>query len=220
MLIWSDKTRRSLFALALFSASVPVWGAPPDVIAPSAGQSVCCVEASGQRVCSDIAPPQCNGRALKIYNRQGLLVREVAARKSAEEQAAIKQQEALEQQAKVAAYAQRLKDRALLDTYTSLEALDRTQKRQEEDAKTVISDVRSRLDAAKKRKQELDAEAEFYASSPKAAPADLTKQIQDEEFEIKSQTTLLATKQKDLDQIRKKFAEDRQRYIELTSNAN
>lgn len=212
-----EKTCR-LFALVLLSISVPAW-AQNSAITPRAGQSVCCTDASGQKVCSDITPQQCNGRALKIYNSQGLLVREVAARKSAEERAIARQQEDLEKQVQTAARAQRLKDQALLETYANLDALDRTQKRQEDDAKAVIADIRSRVETAKKRKLELDAEVGLYSNSSKNVPINLTKQLQDEEFEIKSQNTLLAAKQKELDQIRKKFAEDRQRYIELTAKA-
>jgi hypothetical protein len=216
MLFRLEKTSH-LLALVLFFIPVSAWA--QESITPRAGQSICCTDASGQRVCSDITPRQCNGRALKIYNSQGLLVREVAARKTPEEQAAARQQEALEKQVQAAARSQRLKDQALLETYTTLDALDRTQKKQEEDVKSVLADIRSLIDAAKKRKQDLDAEAEFYANSPKALPPDLAKQQQDEEFEIRAQTTLLHAKQKELDQIRAKFAEDRKRYIELSSKA-
>ncbi|GHT89755.1 hypothetical protein FACS1894101_0950 [Betaproteobacteria bacterium] len=217
MLLRSDKTLRRLFVLALSSVSVPVWA--QGAITPLAGQSICCIDASGQRVCSDIAPRQCNGRALKIYNNQGMLVREVAARMTAEEKAEAAERARLEKQAQDAAREQRLKDRALVETYANLDALDRAQKRQEDSVKVVIADIRSLLDAAKKRKKDLDAEAEFYATSPKALPPDLAKQQKDEEFEIGAQTTLLNAKQKELDQIRAKFAEDRKRYTELTNKA-
>ncbi|MDR1890077.1 MAG: hypothetical protein LBQ81_11990 [Zoogloeaceae bacterium] len=220
MLFWPDKARHRLFALVLFSFSASVWGAPQDAVAPRAGQSVCCIDASGQRVCSDITPRQCNGRALKIYNSQGLLVREVAARMSAEEKAHAEEKARLEKQVQDAIREQRRKDQALLSTYTSLEDMDRAQKRREEEATTVIGDTRSRLNAAKKRKQDLEAEAEFYANSPKSLPPDLSRQLQDEEYEIKAQTTLLTAKQKELDQIRKIFAEDRKRYVELTTKAS
>jgi hypothetical protein len=182
---------RCLFVLALFAISAPIWA--QEVVMPAAGQLICCNAESGQRVCSDITPPQCNGRLLKIYNRNGVLVREVAARLTPEEKARADEQARLERQVQEAIHEQRRKDQALLATYSRLEDIDRAQKRREGEIEAAIQNTRSLLEATKAR---------------------------NEEFEIKAQNTLLTAKQKELEQARKKFAEDRQRYIELTNKAN
>jgi hypothetical protein len=215
-----NKTRhRRLPALVLFfvSASASIcWGAPQDETITRPGESACCIDASGQLVCGDIMPPQCNGRALKIYNRQGLLIRSVSPRMTEAEKAQVTEQDRLEKQMQTSLREQQRKDQALLDTYTSLADLDRMQKRREEETLSVIANTRAMLAAAKQRKQALDAEAEFYAKTPDSMPPDLSQRKYNEEIEIKAQNNLLDAKQKELEQIRKKFAEDRRRYIAIT----
>jgi hypothetical protein len=217
MLLWPDKICRRLSIPVLFSMSAAVcWGAPPDEIFRT-GASICCVDASDKRACGDVMPPQCSGRALKIYNRQGLLVREVAARMTPEEKARAAEQARLEKQIQDAIRKQRREDQALLLGYTSLEDFDRVQKRKEDELKALITSINAQIIAAKQRRKALDAEAEFYANHPNGLPPDLSLRQHNEEAEIKTQNELLAAKQKELAQMRKKSAEERRRYIKLSS---
>jgi hypothetical protein len=179
------------------------------------GENICCNDEAGQLTCGDVLPPQCNGRALKIYNRQGLLIREVSARST---QAPEKEPVAAEPTARELAEINRRrtqdrKDRALLETYSSVADIDKMQARNEEGVQLAIKNAGDLIAAARKRKSALDSEAEFYAKSK--VPADLARQIHNEESTIKAQSSLLAAKQKELEQIRVKFAEDRRRYQQL-----
>ncbi|MDR2366377.1 MAG: hypothetical protein LBD68_11100 [Zoogloeaceae bacterium] len=175
-------------------------------------ENICCTDETGQLACGDVLPPQCNGRALKIYNRQGILIREVAERTVQKKEPVVeptaKQQEEINLRR-----VQDRKDRALLETYSSVADIDRMQARSEESVTLVIKNASELIATARKRKSALDSEAEFYAKSK--PPADLARQIRNEESTIKAQNALLEAKQKELTQIRAKYAEDRRRYLQL-----
>ena len=179
----------------------------------ASNENICCNDETGQLACGDVLPPQCNGRALKIYNRQGLLIREVSARANTPEKEQVVELKDREQEEVNRRRIQDRKDRALLETYSSGADIDRMQARSEEGVNLAIRNASELIAAARKRRSALDSEAEFYARSK--LPADLVRQIHKEESTIKAQSSLLAAKQKELEQIRAKYAEDRRRYLQL-----
>ncbi|MDR0735779.1 MAG: hypothetical protein LBF51_02915 [Zoogloeaceae bacterium] len=176
-------------------------------------ENICCNDETGQLACGDVLPPQCNGRALKIYNRQGLLIREVSARMNTPEKEVAAEPTQKELQDINLRRIQDRKDRALLETYADVADIDRMQARSEEGVNLAIKNASDLIAAARKRRSALDSEAEFYAKSK--IPADLVRQIRNEESTIKAQNSLLAAKQKELELIRAKYAEDRRRYLQL-----
>ncbi|MDR2626110.1 MAG: hypothetical protein LBC37_07225 [Zoogloeaceae bacterium] len=179
----------------------------------AANESICCNDASGRYTCGDVMPPRCNGRMLKVYNQQGFLIRTIAPRMSEEEKRLADEKARQEQEERNRIRLQARKDRALLQTYDSVEGLDRMRERSEADVKIAIKNAQSLIDAAKKRKRALEDEvAATGQMSPEAA-----SQVRNEETTIKAQSALLEIKKNELAQIRAKFAEDRNRYILLTT---
>jgi hypothetical protein len=205
-MIRSTEFRPFFLVLALLGcASAPALAAN--------GESICCTDETGQLSCGDVQLPQCNGRLLKIYNRQGLLIREVGARVDVPEKAPVVEPTARETEEINRRRVQDRKDRALLETYANVADIDRMQARSEEGVKLAIKNASEMIAAARKRKSALDSEAEFYAKSK--VPAELARQIHNEESTIKAQNTLLSAKQKELEQIRLKYDADRRRYLQL-----
>jgi hypothetical protein len=180
-----------------------------------ANEIICCNDASGHYTCGDIMPPRCNGRLLKVYNQQGFLIRTIAPRMSEEERKRLEEKVAQEQEERIRIRDQARKDRALLQTYDSVEALERMRERSEADVRIAIQNVQSLIDAAKKRKRALEEEA-AASSSGQLTPASAS-QMRNEEATIKAQSALLEIKKNELMQIRAKFAEDRRRYLLLTA---
>ncbi|WP_026686872.1 hypothetical protein [Azovibrio restrictus] len=178
------------------------------------GEFICCTDSAGRRACGDVIPPQCIGRAHKIYNQQGILVREVGPPPTAEEKALAAEQARQEKLAEAAAREQRRKDQALLETYSSLEDIDRMQARVEADVKNAIANAEAKVAESKKRRLKFEQEAEFYPN--RSLPIEVSKGLRDEDTEIRTQTELIEAKQKELAQIRVKYAEDRRRYIQLS----
>ena len=74
--------------------------------------------------------------------------------------------------------------------------------------------MRTRIDAARKRRAGYDKELEFYKGGAQP-PAKLTEDIRSVEMEIKANEDLLAMKKKEVEHINARFDEDRRRYREL-----
>ncbi|MDR3158728.1 MAG: hypothetical protein LBU11_06890 [Zoogloeaceae bacterium] len=160
-------------------------------------------------------PPRCNGRLLKVYNQHGFLIRTVTPRMSEEEKRLAAEKASQKQEERNRVRDQARKDRALLQTYDSVEDLDRIRERSEADVRVAIKNAQSLIDAAKKRKRAL--EDEVAASDSGKTTPEVASQIRNEETTIKAQSALLDVKKNELAKIRAKFAEDRNRYILLTT---
>lgn len=207
-------TAKPTVLLALLLASLAAAGpaVAQNNVAP--GAFYCCVDGSGRRVCGDLLPPQCSNLPHKVYNRQGMLMREVGPPLTPQEKAAQAEAAQKEKQQEAQAREQRRKDQALLETYSSLEDVDRMQARAEEDVRNTIRIAETKLAEARKRRKKFENEAEFYPN--RALPPDVAKGLRDEENEIKAQTELIEAKTREMELIKTKYAEDRRRYFELT----
>jgi hypothetical protein len=177
--------------------------------------SYCCNDANGKLVCGDILPTACQNRAYRIKDEKGRLVREVEAPLTPEQRAAREAAKAkqLEEQQRLAE--QRRQDQAMLATYSSEQAIDAARDRVLADFDKASGDIRKRHEAATKRKKTLDGEKEFYQKKP--MPANLKKQVDDTDAELKLLDEAVAHRARDRDTINTKFAEEKKRYADLRS---
>ncbi|MEN3371805.1 hypothetical protein [Dechloromonas sp. ZS-1] len=185
--------------------------------AQAGGESYCCQEAtSGRRICADTLPDACRGRAYRVLDSAGNVVKEVAAPLTAEQKIERAREETLQKQADEHKREQRRKDQALLDTYATLADIELSQKKAEDDVRFTLQAAQSRIAAARKQQQKLMAEAEFYKK--KTLPADLDKALRAVNHEVKVESELIDVKQRELEQIKIKYDTDRKRFLELVSN--
>jgi hypothetical protein len=181
---------------------------------PAAGRFYCC---DGGRVCGDALPEQCRGKAYRILDSSGNLLKEVGPPLTAEQKAqaaaeALRKKE-LEEQAKE----QRHKDQALLDTYATPQDIDLAQNKAEADVNLAIKGAEERIAAARKQRKKFEDEAEFYKK--KSLPPEVAKGLRDADHEIKTQQELLDVKKGDAATIKAKYDADRKRYYQLTGRA-
>lgn len=182
-----------------------------------AGTFYCCNDPSGRRVCGDAIPEQCKGRGYKIIDGQGNTVREILPPMTPEQKAQLDAENKKKAEAEAYKREQRRRDAALLETYTSLQDIDRLRVRSEEDMLRSMKLVEERIADAQKRRKKFENEAEFYKN--KDLPTDVARGLRDLDSEIRAQKSLLDSKQSDLDATRAKYAEDRRRYLEITTGA-
>ena len=191
--------------------------APVAVAAPGGGEFYCCPDpASGRRVCGDIVPDVCRGRAYRVYDRNGNVVKEVAAPLTAEQKAAAAVEAKRRQEEEDAAREQRRRDQALLDTYSRLEDIDLAQQKAEEDVRIAIANAEAQIQVIRQRRRAFENEAEFYKNKP--LPPEVEKGLRSTAYEIRLQEDLRDLKKKDFETIRTKYAADRKRYLELIRN--
>ena len=183
--------------------------------AQAASEFYCCQDpASGRRVCGDTLPEQCRGRAYRILDSGGNIVKEVGAPLSPEQKAELILENKRRKQLEDAGREQRRRDQALLDTYTTAEDIDLAQKKAEADVNLAIQATNERIATAQKKRKKFADEAEFYKK--KALPPELEKDLRAIDHEIRLQQELIALKQKEFDTIKAKYDADRKRYFELT----
>ena len=194
-------------ALVLLLAAFSVQAAAP--VGP--GKIYCC---EGGRICADSLPEQCRGKAYRILDSAGNVLKEVGPPLTPEQKAELaaeaKRKKELEEHAKE----QRRKDQALLDTYATPQDIDMAQQKAEADVNLAIKAAEDRIAAARKTRKKFEDEAEFYKK--KALPGEVAKGLRDADHEIKTQQELLDVKKGDAASIKAKYDADRKRYAELT----
>lgn len=201
--------KRALASLLILAASQ----------AMAAGEFYCCQDpATGRRVCSDSLPEQCRGRAHRVLDSGGNIIKEMGPALTPEQKAQqileAKRQRIMED----ASREQRRRDQALLDTYTTPEDIDMAQKKAESDVNFAILAAIARIDDARNRRKKYENEAEFYKK--RQMPADLERELRAIDHEIKLQQDLLELKKRDFDTIKAKYDADRRRYYELTRRSS
>lgn len=175
------------------------------------GRFYCC---EGGRVCGDSLPEQCRGKAYRILDNGGNVLKEVGPPLTAEQKALATAEALRKKELEEHAREQRRKDQALLDTYATPQDIDLAQGKAEADINLAIKGAEERIAAARKQRKKFEDEAEFYKK--KALPPDVAKGLRDADHEIKTQQELLDVKQGDAATIKAKYDADRKRYAELT----
>lgn len=159
-------------------------------------------------------PEQCRGRAYRVLDSGGNIVKEVGAALTPEQKAEQAQENLRRKQLENASREQRRRDQALLDTYAMPEDIDLAQRKAEADVNLAILAAIGRIDEARTKRKKFEDEAEFYKK--KALPPDLERNLNAIDHEIRLQQELLDIKKRDFAIIKAKYDADRKRYYELT----
>lgn len=187
--------------------------------AQAAGEFYCCSDPStSRRVCGDVLPDQCRGRAYRVLDSGGNVVKEVGAALTPEQKAELIVENRRRKQLEDASREQRRRDQALLDTYAMPEDIDLAQRKAEADVNIAILATISRIDEARTKRKKFEDEAEFYKK--KTLPPELDRDLRALDHEIRLQQELLEIKKRDFDSIKAKYNADRKRYFELTRRSS
>ena len=182
--------------------------------APAIAQNLyCCKDNSGRKVCGDRLPTQCVGRPHTVRGPGGYTTK-VEGFISPSERKAREAEERRRREAEEAAAEQLRLDRVLLSTYGNVRDIDIAHERAREDVTKAIEEAERRIDVANKRRAKYQNEAEFYKK--KAIPPEIKRGLRDTEIEIRSQTDLIAVKRKEFEGMAARFADERERYLNLT----
>jgi hypothetical protein len=186
-------------------------------LAPAAAQERMykCVDARGKVYYTQVPPPECLGRDTQELNKSGTLIRKNPAALSPAQAQAREAERKKKIEDEERSKEDRRKNLALLNTYSSEKDIEDARTRALKEVQGAISDTERVIAGAKKRRQELETEKEFYVKKP--MPFKLKQEITNNEIEIKNQTSLLDAKKKEISTINAKYDEDKRRYVELTS---
>jgi len=179
----------------------------------SAAARIVCCDVNGKRTCGDPPPPQCDARAKTVFGKGGV-AKEVEAPLTAEQRAAREAEEARKKEEERKAAEQARKDRALLNSFSNEKELDAARDRSIADIEKNAEQAKNRLESAQAKQKKFDEEKEFYLKKP--MPANLKKQMEDNEREIATQQKALEQKEIDIAAARARFEADKQRYRQLS----
>lgn len=179
----------------------------------ASAQMLYCCEAKGKRTCGDSLPEQCVGHPYSVRGPGGKLIRSVEAPLTPEQLKAKEELEKRKKEEEIARKEQARLDSALLATYSSEAEIDKGRERVETELGGAIKAAEGKLAAAEKRKRDTVGDPELYKK--RGMPEELKRKVADIDFEIRTQNEVIAGKRKDLDAARAKFADERQRYVDL-----
>lgn len=199
-------SRRSLEFLCAAALSLPLVDA-------SAATVYCCDDANGRPLCGDVLPAACYGRAYREMGPQGTIKRQVAAPLSADEIARRKADEQRRKDDEARQVKQRRLDQALLETYSSVEDIDRRRDREIAEIERTVAETRTRETELRAKRKRLEQDAEFYKGRP--VPRELTTNIRAIDSELATFGAIFDGKAQELEAARARFAADRARYTEL-----
>jgi hypothetical protein len=183
-------------------------------IPAQAGNMLCCQDPNtGRRACGDSLPEQCRGRAYKVLDGAGNVIKEVGPPMTAEQKALAAAEVQRKKEEEAARNEQRRKDQALLATYSSVQDIEQARARNMDVTQEAIKQVEAKIAALQKQRKKYEAELEFYKN--KTAPPELAKNLRDTDSDIKAQNGLIEAKKAELEQIRAKYDQDKRRYTEL-----
>jgi hypothetical protein len=195
-----------------------IWLALTATATQAAGEIYCCPDpASGRRVCADTLPDQCRGRAYRVLDSNGNVIKEVGPpltpEQKAEQVAEAKRLKKVEE----AAREQRRRDQALLDTYATRQDIDLAQEKAESDIKLAIQDANAAIVEISRKRKKFDNEAEFYKK--KTLPVELAKELRALDHETKLQLELIEVKKQEFAIVRAKYEADRLRFDTINGGA-
>jgi len=200
------------------TAFIAFAGAPVD--ARAAGRIVCWKDASGKVVgCGDRVPPEYYDSATKELDKRGITRRTTEAAEEAERRRAEEHELARKKAEEKRRIADELRrDRALLATYTSEREIDDRRDRELEQVDAQIK----QLDVALKNVVERRADIEVRIEAAKknenlanALPA-LQRDLESTWEEQRRLEQRIASREKDMQDIRFRFEAQKQRYRALT----
>lgn len=180
----------------------------------NAGSLFCCIDDSNKQVCGDILPQACYGRAYRELGESGRTLRRVDAPLTAEQRALRVSEERRRKEEEVVLKEQRRKDQALLDTYASAQDIEILRNRAGQEVRLSIKRAEEKIVGAREQRKKFEEEAEFYKK--KQLPSEIEKGLRDVDSEIKALESVIEAKNKELETIRLKYDEDRNRYLELS----
>jgi hypothetical protein len=175
-----------------------------------------CKDASGKTITSDRPLPECQGREGRVLSGQGATVQKIDAPLTPEQIAAREAEQQKKREEEERRREQLRKDKALLNTYSSLDDIESKRQRALAQIEREMRESERRVSLLERQASENRAEAEFYKK--KALPPELKRRVDENEAALKAEKGLHGSKKGEVGHVNVKFDEDRKRYIELTGS--
>jgi chromosome segregation ATPase len=201
-------------ALTIFGACVLVAFAGP---AAAQGKIVCWKDKAGKVLgCGDKVPPEFQDSATKELDKRGLTRKTTESNEEAtrrrEQDKELDQQKA--EQARLVAE-QKRQDAALINTYTSEQEIDAKRDRDLGVVDLQVNQLQVSLKGATERYNEAKGRVDGIEKTKKPVPDNIREDLTRAEAEKRKIEENIVAKQKEKEEVRKRYADYRKRYTEL-----
>ena len=176
---------------------------PPHAYADSNDRIVKWKDDKGITHYGDKIPPQYSNRESSLINKQGITVQQ--------NKPSVQHDEAAEQ----AKLEQDKKDKALLGTFTNADEIDLTRDRNLEPDLIALKSLQQDRAASQKKLDKINASAATFTKTKKPVPADIVNNINANKDELAKIDQRINDRQQAIAAIRKRFEEDKKRYLTL-----
>lgn len=176
----------------------------------------CCPDVNGRRTCGDTLPEACRGKAYRIIDGTGNVIKEVGPPLTPEQKNEAILLERRRQEQDALAREQRRKDQALLDTYSSAKDIDIAQQQAEANLQRSIDSANLQITEIKLQRKKFEREAEFYKKNK--MPPEVSKGLREADYNIKLLEDARAAKEREFETVKTKYDSERKRYLEIIRN--
>lgn len=198
-------------AVLLLSSTLGMSLAPSAVNAQA--RIFCCDDAHGKKYCSDFLPPQCAKLSYEIRDEKGFVLERKDPPLTPEQIAKREAEAAKKAEEEKKRVEERRRNLALLSTYATEKDIDVARDRAVTEVQKLVKQAENLVEEAQKAKAKVEREKEFYKN--KALPAQVKKQIQDSEADLKAKLDTLAARKADIDKTQAKFEDEKKKFREL-----
>jgi hypothetical protein len=181
------------------------------------GKIVCWKDKAGKTVgCGDKVPPEYQDNATKQLNQRGITVKQSEPALTAEQKKALQEEADRKQAANQIAAEQKRKDKALLDTFTTVNEIDLKRHRDIQLIESNIEAQQTNLKNANDRQADARNRMEQYKKENKPIPASLQEDFDRAEAGKAKINAQIAQKRKDIADLNQLYDDMKKRYNELT----
>ncbi len=172
-----------------------------------------CTNAAGRTISGDRPPPECKDRDIRVLNPDGTVKQVISAPLTREQRRVQEAAEEERMRKEEADRAQARKDRALLETYGSVDEIEASRARSLAARQVIIERANQRIVQYQRERKRLDDEAEFYAK--RDMPASLKSKFEANAELLKQQEKTRADSQLEIQRLNERYDAEAKRYREL-----
>lgn len=174
-----------------------------------------CKDESGRTLTSDRPIPECDGRAIREFDKSGTIKHDIPPPPTAEQKRQMQIEEEKRRAEAAAAEERKREDRAIRARYRSEEDIEAARKQSVEALQEQIKRDKAALANAEKQQKQVHAEADTYKQKNAPLPAGVKQRVEDADQAVEAVQKSIADRKAETGQVEARFDATLKRFREL-----
>jgi hypothetical protein len=193
-----------------------LWAGFAVADAPAAASGIySCTDASGRRITADRPIASCVDREQRVLGNTGVELRRLGPTLTEQERTALEAKRRQEQTEQLQLREERSRERAMLLRYPNQGMHDAARADAIAQVNDVIAVAQKHQIELKQRRSKLSIEMEFYQKDPQKAPANLRRQLKENDESLDEQQRYIAQQESEKQRINQRFDAELQQLRKL-----